>query len=253
MPDNSIYPVTKLLLPSDGNTKLVKNNSNGKYITFGLSLAPHKTSGHNTCPKSTHGCRQSCIFTAGYAMVFPKTVQTARIARTRALFQDRAGFKRVLLTDLKLANWRAKQENKKLCVRLNVFSDIVWEKLFPEIFTDFPDVQYYDYTKLINRMFDTNFPKNYYLTFSKSENNIDDVNKVLEAGKNAAVIFDITRQKWKKQKPKEWNGYEVIDGDLNDLRFLDKQGVVVGLYAKGEGRRDKTGFVEKTKTSLLLV
>lgn len=39
-----------------------------------------------------------------------------------------------------------------------------------------------------------------------------------------AVVFD--------KLPKTYNGYEVIDGDLSDMRFKDKKGVVVGLKYK---------------------
>jgi hypothetical protein len=36
----------------------------------------------------------------------------------------------------------------------------------------------------------------------------------------------------------------VIDGDANDLRFLDPSPCIVGLRAKGKGARsDRTGFV----------
>jgi hypothetical protein len=39
-------------------------------------------------------------------------------------------------------------------------------------------------------------------------------------------------------------GYPVIDGDGNDLRFLDPAPCIVALKAKGAGaRRDTTGFV----------
>ena len=35
-----------------------------------------------------------------------------------------------------------------------------------------------------------------------------------------------------------------IDGDMHDLRFLDKKGgYVVALSAKGDAKKDKTGFV----------
>ena len=42
-----------------------------------------------------------------------------------------------------------------------------------------------------------------------------------------------------------WNGFEVVNGDENDLRFLDKSGVVVGLIEKGLAKKDKTGFVQE--------
>jgi hypothetical protein len=35
----------------------------------------------------------------------------------------------------------------------------------------------------------------------------------------------------------------VINGDEHDLRFLDHQGVIVGLVEKGLAKKDETGFV----------
>jgi hypothetical protein len=51
-----------------------------------------------------------------------------------------------------------------------------------------------------------------------------------------AVVFE-------KELPKVSLFREVIDGDIHDLRFLDKQGVIVGLKAKGKAFNDSTGFV----------
>ena len=39
------------------------------------------------------------------------------------------------------------------------------------------------------------------------------------------------------------SGFRVIDGDKDDLRFLDPKGVVVGLKVKGKAKQDKSGFV----------
>jgi hypothetical protein len=61
---------------------------------------------------------------------------------------------------------------------------------------------------------------------------------VLAMGGNVAVVF-------RNQLPKTWKGYEVVNGDSNDLRFLDKQGVVVGLIEKGMAKKDETGFVQE--------
>ena len=57
-------------------------------------------------------------------------------------------------------------------------------------------------------------------------------------GGNVAVVF-------RNQLPKTWNGYEVVNGDESDLRFLDKKGVVVGLIEKGMAKKDATGFVKE--------
>ena len=43
--------------------------------------------------------------------------------------------------------------------------------------------------------------------------------------------------------PDTWKGYEVVNGDETDLRFLDKRGVVVGLIEKGKAKKDESGFV----------
>ena len=85
---------------------------------------------------------------------------------------------------------------------------------------------------------DGELPSNYHLTFSRSEHNWSFVSMVLKMGGNVAVVF-------RNQLPKTWKGYEVVNGDENDLRFLDKQGVVVGLIEKGLAKKDETGFVQE--------
>ena len=82
------------------------------------------------------------------------------------------------------------------------------------------------------------FPSNYSLTFSRSENNEAKCLDVLAKGGNVAVVFRT------KELPSTWQGYKVVNGDKNDLRFLDPKGVVIGLYAKGKkARNDTSGFV----------
>jgi hypothetical protein len=78
-------------------------------------------------------------------------------------------------------------------------------------------------------------PKNYHLTFSRKENNQAQVELILSMGGNVAVVFD--------ELPKTYLGKEVVNGDETDLRFLDKKGVVIGLKAKGKGKKDESGFV----------
>ena len=80
-------------------------------------------------------------------------------------------------------------------------------------------------------------PSNYSLTFSRSETNETQCLEVLKRGGNVAVVFR------SKALPTHWNGFKVINGDENDLRFLDPKGVVVGLTAKGKAKTDTSGFV----------
>jgi hypothetical protein len=61
----------------------------------------------------------------------------------------------------------------------------------------------------------------------------------MERGENVAVVFS---SKKGEDLPVTWQGREVIDGDLHDLRFLDGKNKVVGLRAKGKARKDGSGF-----------
>lgn len=240
--DGTVYTVKELLGSGDSNAKLYKSDVSGVgYLTYGLSLAPASLSGHNVCASSSAGCRAACLFTAGMGQVH--SVQRARIAKTKAFFEHKGTFKPMLYDELNAAVRKANKEGKRLAVRLNVLSDIKWENEFRDLFATYPGVQFYDYTKHRVRMLHSlqpdyqKWPKNYHLTFSRSECNEQSCLEILRAGGNVTVVFN------KKDLPKEWNGYKVINGDETDLRFLDPKNVVVGLYAKGAGKKDKTGFV----------
>ena len=237
LPDGTEYTVTTLLGKGDSNFKLSKSDNSGKgYLTYGLSLAPYKSSGYNTCPNASPGCAAACLFTAGMGVF--KNVQAGRIAKTKAFFEHRQEFLSRLKTELISARKRAKKLDKQLAVRLNVLSDIKWEKVCPSLFSQFPDIQLYDYTKDARRMLkyiDGDFPSNYHLTFSRSEINEKDCLEVLKRGGNVTVVFD--------SLPTHWNNYPVIDGDQTDLRFLDPKNCVVGLKMKGKAKKDKSGFV----------
>ena len=117
------------------------------------------------------------------------------------------------------------------CFRLNGTSDISWEKY--GIIEKFPNVQFYDYTKVRNRK--VSHLNNYHLTFSKADGNDMDARLAASAGMNVAVVF--------KELPETYMGRKVVNGDETDLRFLDEKSVVVGLKAKGKAKKDTTGFV----------
>jgi len=227
-----------------GNMKLSKATKTSDYHEIGLSLAPNKQSGYSVCPNSTPGCASSCVYNGGITEIWPK-IQWAQIARTRALFQARAEFDKQLLKEL--TSYAAKYP--KLGCRLNVYSDLPWEKMTPWLFEKFPDVNFYDYTKVYSRMeawCQKKFPPNYHLTFSRSEVNEEDCKKVIALGGSVTVVFrSITNTRGAKAiLPETYWGLPVIDGDINDLRFLDPDPCIVGLAAKNKfGQRDRTGFV----------
>ena len=222
------------LLNVDTNAKTVKGQKKG-YLTGILYLAPHKESGvANVCPNATPGCIKSCLFTAGRGEM--KTVQSARVKKTILFKTNQSEFLKLLIHDIELLIKQAQRKELIPVVRLNGTSDIPFENL--NIFDKFPDIQFYDYTKSEKRMIEFlvgNMPKNYHLTFSKSELNDNEVNNVLKMGGNVAIVFN--------KVPTEYQGYKVVDADTDDLRFLDGENVICGLKSKGRGRKDKSGFV----------
>lgn len=222
-----------------GNTKTVKGEAMG-YMTFIMHLAPSTLSGYNTCPMASKGCAAACLNTAGRGR-FTAT-QEARIRKTKWFFEDRETFMAQLVKDIQAAIRKAARENMTPVFRLNGTSDIRWETIavggFRNIMEMFSSQTFYDYTKLQNRV---NLPSNYHLTFSRSEENYGQVDMMMGAGYNTAIVFDTL--------PAVYNGYKVIDGTETDLRFLDPKGVIVGLLAKGKAKKDNSGFTVITKES----
>jgi hypothetical protein len=230
------YTLTRLLTKGGDNPKLAKSDAAGTaYRTWGLTLAPARQSGYQVCPSASAGCRRACLFQQGQARVFG-TINVARVAKTVAFFTQRRPFLAMLRRELDAVVRLARREEFTPAVRLNVMSDLPWERLAPWLFTRYPQVQFYDYTKHVRRVLGR-LPANYHLTFSRSETNGEDCLRVLKAGGNVAVVFS------GRDLPPTWNGYRVINGDETDLRFLDPRGVVVGLYAKGTAAKDESGFV----------
>ena len=228
-------------LLSTANPKIQKGTKLG-YLSFILHLAPSDLSGHNTCPKATPGCIASCLNTAGRGGMFKKgentnMIQKARIRKTLSFFADRDQFMFDLVKDIRKGIKMSAKLGLTPVFRLNGTSDLSWEKYVVEddknIFEMFPEVQFYDYTKVLGRK--VTGIANYFLLFSKADGNDVDVAKAMAAGMNVAAVFD--------KVPSEYMGVEVIDADEHDLRFLDKPGVVAGLKAKGRAKKDYTGFV----------
>jgi hypothetical protein len=233
-------------LLSTGNPKTLKGLEQG-YNTYILHLAPSDVSGYNTCPKATSGCKSACLNTAGRGGMFKKgestnVIQEARKRKTRMFFERRMDYMLALYQDIKLGIKQSKRLGLTPVFRLNGTSDISWEKydMLPglNVFECFPDVQFYDYTKVLGRK--VSGISNYHLTFSAADGNDLDVKKAILQGLNVAVVFGIKKT---QPMPETYNGLPVFNGDESDLRFLDPKGVV-GLYAKGKAKKDTSGFVK---------
>jgi hypothetical protein len=230
----------KMTLLTTGNPKIAKGEKLG-YLTNILHLAPANLSGYNVCPAASAACVIACLNTAGRGGMFRKgettnVIQLARIARTKWFFEDRPTFLAKLVREITNAIKLAKKNNLIPVFRLNGTSDIRWETVKlngKTIFEMFSDIQFYDYSKIVNRR---DIPANYDLTFSLSESNQDAAIIALENGMNVAAVF--------RKMPETFLGYDVINGDDNDLRFLDRKTVIVGLKAKGKAKKDTSGFVQ---------
>lgn len=221
------------------NAKTSKGNSLG-YRTGILYLAPAKEAGiGNLCPMSSAGCRKACLFTAGRGRF--ENVKSARIEKTLFFYRNRKAFFDSLIYDIQSLIRYCDRHGLKPAVRLNGTSDIIWEKQKHEgktVFELFPFVQFYDYTKIYTRFYSGLLPVNYHLTFSRSEENQDACIQLMSDHPtvNIAAVFG-------GREIPTWYGREVIDADQHDLRFLDKPGVICGLKAKGDAKKDKSGFV----------
>ena len=238
-------------LLSTGNPKILKGQKQG-YNTYILHLAPANLSGYETCPKRTAGCTAACLNTAGRGGMFRKgettnVIQQARIRKTAMFFEERKGFMEWLVKDIELAIKQSARLGLTPVFRLNGTSDLSFEKYevvrdgvtYRNIFSAFPDVQFYDYTKILGRKV-KDIP-NYHLTFSAADGNDADVLAAIAQGYNVATVFGLKKT---QPMPDNYQGRPVFNGDDSDLRFLDPKGVIVGLYAKGKAKKDTTGFVK---------
>lgn len=242
-------------LISGKNFKTNKGRKFG-YHTAILHLAPSDLSGYNVCPMATLGCRAACLNTSGQGGMIKGSagmcgsdlvtaiksgqltnrVQLARIRKTRQFMECRAEFMALLVKDI-IAHIRvSKKHGLTPCIRLNGTSDLRWETVKingKTIFEIFPDIIFYDYTKIANRKV-SHIP-NYHLTFSLAEDNDASAREAIENGMSVAVVF--------RKLPETFMDCKVVDGDVSDLRFLEPAGLIVGLTAKAKAKKDTTGFV----------
>jgi hypothetical protein len=229
-------------------------------------MAPHMSAGvGNLCPHASPGCIALCLGReSGQASMVSRltgtnAVRQSRERKARYFMSDRQAYLREMLLHIARCARSARRKGMTLAVRPNGSTDIAYEGLrvvvevdlarelsrisgltvtvgVHTIFSAYPSVQFIDYTKNPRR-FDRALPSNYHLTFSLSETNCEAAAAILARGFNVAVVFAGDR-------PHDFLGHAVIDGDEHDLRHLDPCGVVVGLTPKGnKAKRDLSGFV----------
>ncbi len=232
------------------NLKTQKGESKG-FLTGVMHMMPSDLAGYgNVCPCASPECRKMCLNTAGVWANAP-AIQNSRRMKTELYFKNRPQFMADLRKSIQSLVRKAEKNGLTPAVRINGTSDL--PQVAMEMAKEFPQVQFYDYTK-IPQPWKRQLP-NYHITFSRSEINDKETMEALEHGVNVAVVFAIGKG---EPMPKEWRGYKVINGDEHDLRFLDKlegEGdgpFVIGLSgkgkAKGKNKGTESGFVVDPKS-----
>jgi len=219
---------------TSSSAKIEKSEKKDNTLTYCLYLAPADTSGYNVCTASTPECRKGCLATSGRAKMDiasgANVIQNARIKKSRLFFEEQDFFMNWLVKEIEGAKRRAEKNKMNFAVRLNGTSDIDWKNVYlndKNIFQIFNDVDFYDYTKNPNYM--KHVPANYHLTLSYTGRNWNGCKTALNNGHNVAMVFNIPKN---EPLPKKHRGYDVINGDITDLRIKDKKGIIVGLYWK---------------------
>ena len=220
---------------SYNNNKTVKGEKHG-YATFIFYGAPNTISGYNTCANSSEGCRANCIYYSGYGAM--KTVQNARIRKTKMYFEERHDFLSLVNMDIKSAIKFCIHNNIKPAFRLDGTTDIGLAKHFVRLY---PKFQFYDYTKIMKRVKLAENHENWHVTYSLSENTTKSTMEILLAG-NTNIAIPFKRVPDVGGQFRLW-GRKMVDGYSTDLRFLDGVKRIVCLKAGGRGRNSSSKFI----------
>jgi len=215
-------------------------------LTYSLYLAPAKSSGYEVCPMRSEECTLLCLNESGMNKMTQKVkgdvINESRIKKTKLFFEHREFFVTWLVEEIKTAKKRADKLGYKFSIRLNNTSDITPEMFYMNyagkninVLQIFPDVQFYDYSKVPKRIDLIKKYKNYDLTFSFSGYNFPDCISMLNNGVRVAVVF-------RKELPETFWGRKVIDGDAYDMRCYDEKDVIVGLKYKSVRNKLKDDY-----------
>lgn len=248
------------------NAKLEKTNigdygllfKGKKVMSTGLGFASaqkiNDQSRESTCPKSAI-CEALCLGeTSGQNELYGgegpyrSGPRLSQFLKTEAFIVNPEAFTVSMIRQIENFRNSAKNLGYYPAIRLNVTSDFP-AKMYKPVIEMFPDVQFYDYTKLETKP----IAENHHLTYSSTgasqvvngdiiynkESNWDRVvDKILSNGKNVAMAFSSRNDMPKRvfdERTKQV--FEVWNGDEYDARFLDPvrddgKGWIVGLTNK---------------------
>ena len=229
-------PVKNLLSKGNTNSKTAKNDSE----TYILYLAPYNQNSKkiNICPKASKGCAKSCLFSAGRGAF--SNVINSRLNKTEYFLHDKKTFINQLSNELIKINKKASKNTNQTLIRLNGTSDLDFIYLLKKYasfdISNYQNLHFYDYTKILGKVKKYANDKNYTLTFSRAEDNEKDIFEAINYGANVSAVFS-------GDLPKQYKGIPVYDGDKTDNEMLKFKSVILGLKAKGKAKKDTTGFV----------
>ena len=234
------YKIPKNLLSKGTSNAKTSKNDNDTYILY---LAPYNQNSKkiNICPKASQGCAAACLFTAGRG-AFSNVIK-ARQNKTEYYLHDKKAFINQLANELIKIDKKASKNKNQTLIRLNGTSDLDFIFLLKKYanfdISNYNNLHFYDYTKILGKVKKYSNNKNYTLTFSRAEDNEKDIFKAVKYGANVSAVFN-------GNLPKTYKGIPVIDGDKTDNEMLKYKGFILGLKAKGKARSDKSGFVINT-------
>lgn len=234
--------IPSCMLSVGADSKTVKGEKLG-YVTGIMYLTPSVS----RCPSSElAGCIKPCLNLAGRG-VFNSVIK-GRANKTALLEQFEEIAMIAIYKGIQRVIRKAERENMKPCIRLNGTSDLSWANYKLDgktLFEHFPDVQFYDYTKVPSNVRKAEDIPNYHLTvsYSNASKFASVFNMLLGGNSNIAVVF-------RNGLPETYLGLPVIDGDDSDLRFLDYKvfdgRCIIGLKAKGKAKKDTGSFTVDT-------
>jgi len=220
--------------------------------TYGVYLSSADLSGINVCPKNDM-CKENCLSGSGHNRLDriskKGSIDRARNIKTRLFFANKEVFMRILVHEINKEMARAERQGNFFAVRLNCTSDINPTAFLLEgknILEMYPDVQFYDYTKVENRIAVAKKYVNYDVTWSidGSKENLLVGLDYLENGGRVAVVYGTNKM------PTHWYGFKTCDGDLTDYRVNDPEPVCMlklkktaNNYKNGEFTMPRTEFI----------
>ena len=204
--DKTIKEVGVSYLGAVAQSAKLRHSLYHKVSTYGIYLASADLSGFNVCPNSEY-CKDNCLNGSGHNRVNrlskKDTIDRSRTIKTRLLFANKEVFMRIMIHEIEKERKKAENNGTFFSIRLNCTSDInpiAFTLNGKNILEIFPDIQFYDYTKVLNRIALAKKYSNYDITWSidGSEKNREIGLELLKNGGRVAVVYG------ENDMPKTW-------------------------------------------------